>query len=93
MSSRLLAQDGVLENEAPTRFILNAVDNCTEIISIHNALKEDSGKIEKYTYNLCVFRRTHIGNNLICISGSLLHLLRPKNQIVHKTPTKSNLDT
>ena len=32
------------------------------------------------------------GNNLICIPGSLLHLLRPKTQIVHKTPTNTNLD-
>ena len=33
------------------------------------------------------------GNNLICIPGSLLHLLRPKTQIiVHKPPTNTNLD-
>ena len=32
------------------------------------------------------------GNNLICIPGSLLHLFRPKNQIVHERPTNTNLD-
>ena len=31
------------------------------------------------------------GNNLICIPGSLLHLLRPKTQIVHKPATNTNL--
>ena len=31
-------------------------------------------------------------NNLICIPGSLLHLLRPKSQIVHEPPTNTNLD-
>ena len=29
------------------------------------------------------------GNNLICIPGSLLHHLRPKNQIVHEPPTNN----
>ena len=29
------------------------------------------------------------GNNLICIPGSLLHHLRPKNQIVHESPTNN----
>ena len=33
------------------------------------------------------------GNNLICIPEPLLHLLRPKNQIVHEPPTNTNLDT
>ena len=28
-------------------------------------------------------------NNLICIPGSLLHHLRPKNQIVHEPPTNN----
>ena len=32
------------------------------------------------------------GNNLICIPGPLLHLLRSKSQIVHKPPTNTNLD-
>ena len=29
------------------------------------------------------------GNNLICIPGSLLHHLRPNNQIVHEPPTNN----
>ena len=32
------------------------------------------------------------GNNLICIHMSLLHLLRPKIQIIHKPPPNIDLD-
>ena len=41
-SYELLADHGELVDEALTRFTINIEDNNTQVISIHNALKEDS---------------------------------------------------
>ena len=40
-SSVLLAQNGVLSDETPTRYMLSTIDNNTEIFSVRNAVKED----------------------------------------------------
>ena len=53
-SDKKLAERGVLVDEAPTRYTLHIADNMTEVLSIHNALKEDSeDRPDRYLYYKC----------------------------------------